>query len=213
MRLFLSTAVVVSSLAMSGCSWLFHDHADDYLEAKEYPTLKVPAEYGEVTFKPQMSIPKVDQAFVAPEEFVVPRPDKLVIEEREESTSLAKVKNTKLDPQLLKDGNGTPILRLGVAFPRAWSALGEALKKADITVSDLNRSIGTYYIETMLPVEDEGGFWSWLFGAPDPEIRTLEVKLNRARSGVYVAIHTDADTLADEEETRQLLQNISDNIK
>lgn len=213
MRLFHITAVVVLSFGMSGCSWLFHDHAEDYLEAKEHPTLKVPAEYGEIKFKPQMSIPKIDQEFVAPEEFIVPRPDKLVIEEREESTSLAKVKSNKLDPQLLKDGNGTPILRLGVAFPRAWSALGESLKKADITVSDLNRSIGTYYIEILQPVEDEGGFWSWLFGAPNPEVRTLEVKLNRARSGVYVAVHTDADTLADEEEARKLLQKISDNIK
>jgi len=213
MRLFHITAVVVLSFLASGCSWLFHDHAEDYLEAKEHPMLKVPAEYGEIKFKPQMAIPKIDQEFVAPEEFIVPRPDKLVIEEREESTSLAKVKSNKLDPQLLKDGNGTPILRLGVAFPRAWSALGEALKKADITVSDLNRSIGTYYIEILQPVEDEGGFWRWLFGAPDPEVRTLGVKLNRARSGVYVAIHTDADTLADEEEARKLLQKISDSIK
>ena len=205
--------LAVFSVLVSGCSWLFHDHAEDYLVAKEHPVMKVPADYGDLKFQPQLIIPKTDQPFTAKEEFVVPRPDKLVVEEQEESTSLAKVKSTKLEPQLLKDGNGTPILRLGVAFPRAWSALGESLKKADVTVSDLNRSIGTYYIEVLEPVEDEGGFWSFLFGAPEPEVRTLEVKLNRARSGVYVAIHTDADTLADEEEANALLKKISDNLK
>lgn len=205
--------LVVFSMLLSGCSWLFHDHAEDYLVAKEYPEMKVPEEYGDLKFKPQLVIPAIDQPFTATEEFVVPRPDKLIVEEQEESTSLAKVKSNKLEPQLLKDGNGTPILRLSVAFPRAWSALGEALKKADIQVSDLNRSIGTYYIELLEPVEDEGGFWSFLFGAPEPEVRTLEVKLNRARSGVYVAIHTDADTLATDDEANDLLQKISDNLK
>lgn len=205
--------LAIFSVLMTGCSWLFHDHAEDYLVAKEHPVMKVPAEHGDLEFQPQLIIPKVDQAFTAKEEFVVPRPERLVVEEQEESTSLAKVKSTKLEPQLLKDGNGTPILRMGVAFPRAWSALGEALKKADIKISDLNRSIGTYYIEILQPVEEDEGFWDFLFGEDEPEVRTLEVKLNRARSGVYVAIHTDADTLADEKEANELLKKISDNLK
>ncbi len=205
--------IAVISMWLSGCSWLFHDHAEDYLEAKEHPLMKVPAEVGDLEFKPQMVIPDVEQPFTAKTEFVVPRPDKLVVEEEEQTTSLAKVQSNELEPQLLKDGNGTPILRLSVDFPRAWSALGEALKSADINISDLNRSIGTYYIELPQPVEEDDGFWSFLFGDSEPEVRTLEVKLNRARSGVYIAIHIDADTLADDQEATTLLKKISDKLK
>jgi len=205
--------VAVISMWLSGCSWLFHDHAEDYLEAKEHPQMTVPAELGDLEFKPQMAIPDVDQPFTAKNEFIVPRPDKLVVEEVDQTASLAKVQSNDLDPQLLKDGNGTPILRLSADFPRAWSALGDALKSADISISDLNRSIGTYYIELPQPVEEDDGFWSFLFGDSEPEVRTLEVKLNRARSGVYVAIHVDADTLAEDAEATALLKKISEKLK
>ncbi len=201
------------SIALSGCSWLFHDHATDYLDAKAHPPIKVPSEYGP-TPKPMLVIPDAEQPFVASEEIVVPRPEPLVVEEEQQVASLSQVQNTTIDPQLLKDGNGTPILRLGVAFPRAWSALGEALKAADIKVTDLNRSIGTYYIEVPgVASQEEPGFWSWLFGESEVEPISREVKLNRARSGVYVAIHNDSETLAEEAEANALLEKISKNIK
>ena len=206
-------SLVVFSLLLSGCSWLFHDHANDYLEAKTYPPMKVPSDYGYSAQPSALTVPNIDSSFTATEEFVVPRPERLVIEEEEQSASLAKVQSTSIEPQLVKDGNGTPILRMAVGFPRAWAALGEALKQAEFSISDLNRSIGTYYIEILEPVEDEGGMWSWLFGAPEPETKIVEVKLNRARSGVYIAIHEDADTLASDEQANSLLNDIAKHLK
>lgn len=206
-------SLVVISFFLSGCSWLFHDHANDYLEAESTPAIKLPPEYEKPSHSSTMMIPTVKAPFIAQEEFVVPRPEKLLIEEEEQSTSLTKIQSTEIEPQLVKDGNGTPILRMGVGFPRAWAALGEALKLSDIEVTDLNRSIGTYYIETLEEPEEEAGSWSWLVGEPEPELKILEVKLNRARSGVYVAIHEDADTLASDSKANELLIQIAKNLK
>lgn len=200
---------------LSGCSWLFHDRTNDYLQAKEHPVIEVPKDVALVALKPQMVIPSVSETAELPEQFELPRPGKLDIVEEEESTSLVEVTGQPLQSDLEKDGNGTPILRLNVKFPRAWAAIGESLKKTDISVTDLNRSIGTYYIE----IEDkdalvEQGFWASLFGSePEKVMVDYLIKVNRARSGVYVSIQKDSETLADEAIANQLLSQIQENLK
>jgi len=207
-------ALVAVSL-LSGCSWLFHDRTNDYLQAKEQPVIEVPKEVALVALKPQMVIPSVKNQEALPEAFELPRPGKLEIVEEDESASLVEVSNQPLVSELEKDGNGTPILRLNVKFPRAWAAIGESIKQTDIDVSDLNRSIGTYYIQ----VEDkeavvEQGFWASLFGSePEKVMVDYLIKVNRARSGVYVSIQKDAETLADESIANLLLGQIQENLK
>jgi len=206
--------VLVSALLMSGCSWLFHDRTNDYLQSEIKEPIQVPKDVALISLKPQLPIPDVDSKETLPAEFVLPRPDKLVVEEAEENVSLAEVASKNLEAELVKDGNGTPILRLNVGFARAWSELGEALKKTEVKITDLNRSIGTYYIEQ----EDktavvEQGFWSSLFGSePEKVMISYQVKVNQARSGVYVAIHIDQDNLAEDEAAKSLLTLIKDNL-
>ena len=205
--------LLVSLSLMSGCSWLFYDHDNDYLQSEIQENIKVPKRVASVAFKPQFPIPKAKKAEL-PEEFVLPRPRPLVGLEEEEGTQLTEVQNQELEATLLKDGNGTPILRLNVAFARAWSAVGEALKVADIHMSDLNRSVGTYYIElNKESAEVEQGFWAGLFGS-EPEIEkiALQVKVNRARSGVYIAVHEDQDNLAEDEQAQDLLTRIKEHL-
>lgn len=203
---------VLSLGALSGCSWLFHDHAEDYVLAKETPEIQVPAELKQKPFQQILVIPDAATAgTVSSAKFVVPRPEPLDIQEDDEAgASLADLKDKSLSPQISKDGNGTPVLRLGADFPQAWAALGDALNQADIKVSDLNRSIGTYYIEYQAQSSNkEKGFWASLWSSEDDAITDYELKVNRARSGVYVALHIDSDTLADENIAQSLLQTLA----
>lgn len=207
--------LLVSLLALNGCSWLFHDRSNDYLNSKIQPNIQVPSDVANVSLKPQLPIPDV-KGELNTEEFVLPRPTPLVLADKDEpaSTSLSELSQIALETNLLKDGNGTPILRLNIEFARAWSDLGEALKKADINITDLNRSIGTYYIELVKPGNpDDVGFWSGLFGGePEPIKVPLQVKLNQARTGVYIAIHEDAENLAEDAQAQSLLEKIQDNL-
>lgn len=209
---------VLSLGALSGCSWLFHDHAEDYVQAKEYPDIQVPAELKQKPFQQILVIPETPGAstdVVGNTKFVVPRPEPLDIQDEEDSSaSLADLKDKSLSPQISKDGNGTPILRLGADFPEAWAALGDALNKADIKVNDLNRSIGTYYIEYQAQSSNkQPGFWARLWGSDEDKITDYELKVNRARSGVYVALHVDSDTLADESISQALLQTLANKLQ
>jgi outer membrane protein assembly factor BamC len=202
-------------LGLNGCSWLFYDRTSDYLSSEVKSNINVPKDVAQVALKPQLPIPDVD-AKLDIEEFVLPRPKPLVLASMDEpeSTNLSELSQIKLETDLLKDGNGTPILRLNIEFARAWADLGEALKKADINITDLNRSIGTYYIELTEPGNPEDvGFWSGLFGGePEPVQIPLQVKLNQARSGVYVAIHQDADNLAEDAQAQSLLEKIQEKL-
>ena len=206
--------LVAVCLAMSGCSWLFHDRDNDYMQSEIQPVIKVPSDLARVQLKPQLVIPKLANQVALAEEFELPRPTALVIEDKEETASLAQDQSTTLEASLVKDGNGTPILRLNVGFPRAWASLGESIKKAKIDITDLNRSIGTYYIELIdETAQPEQGFWASLFSS-EPELVKipLQVKINRARSGVYVAVHLDQDNLAEEAQTQSLLATLKEQL-
>jgi outer membrane protein assembly factor BamC len=200
--------------AMTGCSWLFHDRTNDYLQSEIQAPIQIPKDVALLSIKPQLPIPSVANKDELPKEFVLPRPERLTMIEDKVDVSLSEVSNKQLETELVKDGNGTPILRLNVGFARAWSELGESIKKSSVKITDLNRSIGTYYIE----VEDsdavvEQGFWASLFGSePEKVMLSYQVKLNQARSGVYVAIHLDQDNLADDDIAKTLLESIQKNI-
>jgi outer membrane protein assembly factor BamC len=213
MRLVVLT---VMAYAVTGCSWLIHDRTNDYLEIEIQPNIVVPAEVASIQLTPRLAIPDV-QPKVLPEEFVVPRPKALVLEGNKESDlPLASENAADLEVELVKDGNGSPILRLNVEYARAWSEIGEALKQAEINIVDLNRSAGTYYIEVAdtLAKAEPVGFWAGLFGSkPESVKKALEVKVNRARSGVYVAIHIDQENLADDADAKALLLRLQKHLQ
>lgn len=201
--------LMLVATATSGCSWLVHDRTNDYLKSEIQPNISVPADVAQIRLTPRLAIPDVKTATLA-KEFVVPRPEKLVVDKVSDSVSLTELNKSKLEAELVKDGNGTPILRLNVAFARAWSELGEAIKKSDIHITDLNRSVGTYYIE-ILDTETvvEVGFWAGLFGGkPDAVKKALQLKVNQARSGVYVAVHIDQENLAKDDDAKSLLNRL-----
>lgn len=211
----LAVLIILTSI-MTGCSWLVHDRTNDYLKSEVQPNIKVPQEVASVKLTPMLSIPDIAKKQALPDEFEVPRLAKLIVEQDvEDDIALASLNSEALLVELVKDGNGSPILRLSVGFARAWSELGEAIKRLDIKITDLNRSVGTYYIEVLdRSTVVTPGFWASLFGSePEAIKKPLELKVNRARSGVYVAVHIDQDNLADDLEARALLLKLQKKLE
>jgi len=96
---------------------------------------------------------------------------------------------------MTRDGNGYPVLMMQMDLNRAWIEVGSAIKKAKLAQSDLNLSLGIYYIK----VDVEG----------EEEPLVYEIKLISAENGVQVAVQVDDDTLAPIDVSDRLLSAIS----
>lgn len=197
---------------LAGCSAIFgdtfHDRAQGYLNAESHPRMQPLADQAELPIQDAYVIPEVTPTTASAIEldddgdFIVPGPQALVIvEDQQESASLSELENDDLNPRLERDGAGTQVLRLNGRYALAWTSVAEALSASDYTLSDLNRSTGTYYVTIFDPTakQPEKSFWQWLtnsdeFGA---EIDYL-VKMNRSRLGVYLSLQKDLETLADD---------------
>lgn len=71
---------------------------------------------------------------------------------------------------MARGDNGQPLITLNLPFDRAWASIGQALKKADFSVVDLDRSKGLYFVSYQPDIEAEKpGFFARLFGADGPE--------------------------------------------
>lgn len=208
--LFLSVISGCSLVLLPGCS-LFSDNAQDYLQAESKPDIVLPADIQQLELEEKWVVPQAAQPENLPETFEPPRPVALnvaamqVDKEEEHPDTWSKKVNTRL----VKDGNGSPILRLDVGFPQAWARVGEALKQRKVVIEDLDRSVGTYYVllNDELTSSDEQDSWF-----AEPSNFAYEVKVNRARSGVYVALHENADNLADNDFARDFLEALQSAI-
>lgn len=204
--------VILLAVNLAGCSAIFgdtfHDRAQGYLDAKNHTRMKPLAGQDPLPIQDAYKIPPVTQTAASAIEldddgdFIVPKPELLVVAEDEQnSSSLSELKSAALNPRLERDGAGTQVLRLEGQFARAWTAVAEALAKSDYTLTDLNRSTGTYYITIFDPEAEqpEKSFWQWLTNSNDLGVDVEYIlKMNRSRLGVYLSLQKDLETLADD---------------
>jgi len=207
--------LVLASLAMitSACALFPDNHSMAYLEAKEQAVIK-DASGQPVGGQEAFPIPQLTQAVESPDAFEVPLPAPYVEEgEAEAVTSLNDYQNGGMNARLDKDGAGSSILRLDGGYASNWSAVADAIAASDLKLSDLNRSTGTYYLEmeTLVAAEDRG-WWASLWGNDELVVSTYLLKMNRARNGVYLSLLTDADTLADDTLTLDVLKQIKSKL-
>lgn len=116
-----------------------------------------------------------------------------------------------------QDGAGNPVLNMPTDFNRAWAAIGQALAKADVQVSDINRSAGVYYVNPDQSAdEDKPGFFGRLFGRDaKPEQDTAQrtqVRLTQVGNRIQVTVEDSIDTSTDSSQARELLRRIHDNL-
>lgn len=147
--------------------------------------------------KPEVSAIRLDEDG----DYIVPQPAPIVVEDEQDLASLAQMQGEDLNPRLERDGAGTLVLRLDGQFGVAWTAVAEALAGSDYSLTDLNRSTGTYYITIFDPTAEkqDKSFWQWLTSSDElgADVDYL-LKMNRSRLGVYLSLQKDLETLAED---------------
>lgn len=211
----LKQAIVVFTVSLlSGCSLFgntFDDRAENYLTTDEFPVIKQVDTSSQLAFRDANVIPALPVTPQRPESFETPRPLAFVAAENDDAvvTSLAQYRSEALNPRLDQDGAGTEILRLDLGFAASWAAVTEAIAASDLTMTDLNRSTGTYFLELdKTEVVDERSWWDKLWGEELVTTATYLLKMNRSRQGVYLSLLTDADNLAEAGQTSRVLAEI-----
>lgn len=214
MRFLLIAAVVFTA----GCSLFgdrYRDRSLDYLRTTEQaPTLT--QEGTPVPSVDRYPIPALPEAALAlssekKDKFVTPRPQPLIVEEVDESTSFNEFSSEALNPRIENDGAGTLILRVDGSFAQAWVSTTDAIAKSSLTLTDLNRSTGTWYLEMKKTIKaNDRGWWSRLWGKDKHIVETNMLKITRARQGAYLSLLTDADNLADEALTKTVLNELKE---
>lgn len=120
--------------------------------------------------------------------------------------------------ELVRDGAGNPVLRMGVDFNRAWAAVGGALERSEVVVSDLNRSSGVYYVDLSQTASERErpGFFSRLFRRDQPDEDQAEpriqVRLTEVGGDIQVSVDQGIETSADADLARDLLTRIRENL-
>lgn len=136
------------------------------------------------------------------------------------STSLVASQSSLSGQQatLDRDGAGNAVLNIQADFNRTWAAVGDALGRADVLVTDLDRSSGVYYVDleqTASSQEKKPGFFGRLFGREGNEEaaeRPLQVRLTEVSNGVQVTVQRGIETAADATQARALLARIRENL-
>ncbi len=204
---------VLLAVNLVGCSTIFgdtfHDRAQGYLNVESHDRMQPLAGQAELPIQDAYVIPPITLTSASAIEldedgdFIVPSPKSLVVmEEEQESALLSEMKTDAINPRLERDGAGTQVLRLNGRYGVAWTSVAEALANSDYTLTDLNRSTGTYYITIFDPTAEqpEKSFWQWLTNSNELGVEVdYLLKMNRSRLGVYLSLQKDLETLADDE--------------
>lgn len=113
---------------------------------------------------------------------------------------------------MVKNTAGNTVVQLQLPFDRAWASVGNALKKADFNINDLDRSKGRYYVSFQPELEaEQPGFFARLFGADAAESSEREdyifnvLPLDKDQ-GVEVAIDAAEGKTLSGEKARALLE-------
>lgn len=112
---------------------------------------------------------------------------------------------------LTADKTGAPLLILVSDMDRAWSAVGRALQEEQITVDDMDRTQGLYFINLSSSKPNEKpGFFSRLWGKSDDAER-YQVRL-KAESGTMQVTVEKEQQPAPTDMARKLLTQLRDRL-
>ncbi len=175
---------------LASCS-LLPDHRLDYQQAERGKPMQLPPGMKQIPSSQAYTLP--DDGPLLPDDMkgrlkVMPPKQLAVIkQEQTHETDMSNVPAPDVHQVrsiMANDGNGYPMIMLKTHYAWAWEYIGDALKKADIEVTDKNREAGLYYIH----LEDDGH-------GDDLEAR---IKLSHTTNGIQVvAMKEDGLALLD----------------
>lgn len=201
-------------VSLTGCSVFgdrFSNRANHYPQATEGRPLLNQAGHLALLERDAYPIPSAVSEDAVITQQTVARPSPFTGQpDTDTVASLSQFRSQTLNARMGVDGAGTQVLYLDVPFAYAWAQVTDAIVASDLELSDLNRSIGTYYLVMMgEDVDDDRSWWGRLWRkAPEPSIQIMQLKMHTVRSGVYLSLLTDADNLADEAITQSVLQSV-----
>lgn len=120
-----------------------------------------------------------------------------------------------------QDGNGNPILLIKTGFGQAWTSVADALKAANVRVTDKNRTAGLFYIaldseQQPVPEKQEEGFFSGILGEDESSStegqEVYQIRLTPFNDEVQVSVERNINTVAPVKVSDQLLQLIKENL-
>jgi outer membrane protein assembly factor BamC len=78
-----------------------------------------------------------------------------------------------------QSADGGAYIELALPYERAWASLGRSLEKSGFEVTDRDRSGGKYYAQFVEKAdEEEGGWFSWMFGGDDDQLERQNLLVN-----------------------------------
>jgi len=111
---------------------------------------------------------------------------------------------------ITRSDEGTPTLLLFLDRERAWAALGQALNRAQMNVTDQDQTEGTYYVsitEAFLAGEQKKGFFGRMFSfGRKKKSEDLQIRMERSDARTFsVSVLDDQARPADRDLSQQLL--------
>jgi outer membrane protein assembly factor BamC len=115
--------------------------------------------------------------------------------------------------RLIADRSGAPALHLALDYDRAWATVGQALDNAELEVLLLDKDTRSFeFVFDPAAAEDGGrrGFFRRLNPFSGGGVQPLELHLEPSDAGWFVRVFRDADSPADRELARSVLEVLSD---
>lgn len=222
MKILLSGIII---LLMTGCSLFgeqYRDRSFDYLTYQPAQPIKVPVELSEqaswqLVSRERFSVEpsrRSGEVSTSAADFTVPKPSALMIDDTasEAPVSVVSYEGRNLNPRLAVDGSGSRLLQLDAEFALAWSMITEAISQLPYPLTDLDRSIGTFFMQTSkINSEESKGFFARLFKRDAKEVAMqFLIRVDRSQQGVYVSVLSDSESFADESLTSAVLTQLKD---
>jgi outer membrane protein assembly factor BamC len=120
------------------------------------------------------------------------------------------------------DEHNIPYVKLELPFVRAWASLGLALQKAEMKITDRNRSEKVYFVTPDLKAgegEDESGFWAGLFSDDEEELKAsaashqFKVRIieQHARE-MHIRVEPEGEQQIPAEQSKKILKRIKKHL-
>ena len=113
---------------------------------------------------------------------------------------------------LKQSEDGSNFIEMNLEFPRAWAAVDRALKEAMITVNDLDRTQGVFFV-TFAQKEEEQGFAKRLFKrgskTRNPDFKIYIKKLDQNKCTVTVDSASEEGKIFERDVLSEINQSLS----